>query len=264
MAIKINLMPKQEADPAEQTQTRPFYFAIVLVIFAISLLAFAVIYYYNNFLLKKQLTDLEKQDTEIQGQISSVATSEELSALNAAILKGENTKSILSNHYYTSRLFGLLESLTIKSVSYGTFSEKVDSGIIKLSFAGFADSFNALAKQLIVFKKSKDIKNVNFNNATSGKDGKITFSMILEVDPKVIINQPIITLIGPSSVSVTKDSSYTDEGADAIDGVDGKLKVTASGTVKTDTVGRYTLIYTATNSSGYSASATRTVDVINQ
>ena len=71
---------------------------------------------------------------------------------------------------------------------------------------------------------------------------------------------PVITVNGPSTVNHEQGTSYTDQGATAIDAVDGSVAVTTSGTVGT-AAGTYTLTYTATDSAGNSASATRTVVV---
>ncbi len=70
-----------------------------------------------------------------------------------------------------------------------------------------------------------------------------------------------ITLTGSSVMSVIKGSTFTDPGVKAeAGGTD--VPVTTTGAVNTDEVGLYTLSYSATNTDGYSSSATRTVVVI--
>ena len=71
---------------------------------------------------------------------------------------------------------------------------------------------------------------------------------------------PVITLNGPATVTHQQGLDYVDEGATARDAVDGSVAVTTSGAVGAD-VGTYTLTYTATDSSGNTATATRTVIV---
>lgn len=73
---------------------------------------------------------------------------------------------------------------------------------------------------------------------------------------------PVITVIGDNPTSVIVGFSYTDAGATAVDDTDGNIAVVTSGTVSTDTIGSYTLTYTATDSAGNTATATRTVNVI--
>jgi surface protein len=70
-------------------------------------------------------------------------------------------------------------------------------------------------------------------------------------------------LIGSANVSITQGDNYTDEGATATDNVDGDLtsSISVSGNVDTTTIGNYTLTYSVSDSSGNSASATRSVSV---
>ena len=72
---------------------------------------------------------------------------------------------------------------------------------------------------------------------------------------------PVITVTGSSSIDHQQGSVYRDEGASAVDSVDGFVTPQASGTVG-DALGTYTITYTATDSAGNSASATRTVTVV--
>ncbi len=69
---------------------------------------------------------------------------------------------------------------------------------------------------------------------------------------------PVITVLGNNPATVELGSTYTDAGATA----DGGETVTTSGTVDTNTVGVYTITYTATDSSGNQGTATRTVNVV--
>lgn len=54
---------------------------------------------------------------------------------------------------------------------------------------------------------------------------------------------------------------YTDAGATAVDARDGSVSVSSSGSVDVNTVGDYTITYTATDVLGNTATATRTVQV---
>src|SRR5207249_10496888 len=74
--------------------------------------------------------------------------------------------------------------------------------------------------------------------------------------------KPLITLNGTDPLTVECHSSFTDPGATATDACTGSLAVTTSGSVNANTPGAYTLTYTATDTSGNSASATRIVNVV--
>lgn len=72
---------------------------------------------------------------------------------------------------------------------------------------------------------------------------------------------PVISVNGSSPDSVYATTAYTDPGASALDAHDGAVTVTAVSSVNTSTPGTYTIVYTATDAAGNSASATRTVTV---
>jgi hypothetical protein len=72
---------------------------------------------------------------------------------------------------------------------------------------------------------------------------------------------PVITLNGPSTVTVQCGSGYSESGATATDTCDGSLAVSITGSVST-AKGSYTVTYRATDSSGHTATTTRTVNVV--
>lgn len=75
-------------------------------------------------------------------------------------------------------------------------------------------------------------------------------------------NPPVITLIGPNPDFVTLNGTYTDPGATAEDPEEGPVPVTVSGTVTNSPVGAESVLtYTASDSAGNTAEATRTVIV---
>lgn len=75
---------------------------------------------------------------------------------------------------------------------------------------------------------------------------------------------PTIELLGEASMNVDKGTAYVEPGfTSTLNGEDVSDKVTVTGTVDTSKSGVYTLTYTTTtNSDGFSASATRTVIVL--
>ncbi len=70
---------------------------------------------------------------------------------------------------------------------------------------------------------------------------------------------PTLTLNGEANITLEQNRAYTELGATALEG---NISVNISGTVDTSTIGEYILTYTATDSSGNSASVSRMVNVI--
>ena len=71
---------------------------------------------------------------------------------------------------------------------------------------------------------------------------------------------PVITITGDNPATVELGTAYSDAGATATDLDD--VTVSSTSNVDTDTVGTYSVVYTATDASGNSSTASRTVNVI--
>ena len=78
-----------------------------------------------------------------------------------------------------------------------------------------------------------------------------TASVTLDTTP------PVISLTGASPLTLEVGDTYTDPGATATEGAE----VTTEGTVNTNTIGDYTITYTATDAAGNIGTTTRTVSV---
>ena len=74
--------------------------------------------------------------------------------------------------------------------------------------------------------------------------------------------KPVISLVGNSTVTINKGSTYSDAGATVTDNIDTTVTVTTTGSVNPNIVGTYTITYNAIDSSGNAATVTRTVNVI--
>jgi hypothetical protein len=83
------------------------------------------------------------------------------------------------------------------------------------------------------------------------------------LDSLIDTTAPVITIIGGDVVNVEFNNNYVDQGATAVDNRDGNVNLVVSGdTVDTSVLGTYTIIYTASDIEGNSASVSRTVNVL--
>lgn len=78
------------------------------------------------------------------------------------------------------------------------------------------------------------------------------------IDPEA----PVITLAGASTVTLTVGDTWTDPGATCVDNKDTACTVVVSGSVDINTVGTYTITYTATDSAGNKSTKEREVEVV--
>lgn len=74
---------------------------------------------------------------------------------------------------------------------------------------------------------------------------------------------PVITLIGSSSVTVNKGTTYSDAGATVTDSIDTSVTATSSGTVNINIIGSYTITYSASDAAfNIATNVTRTINVV--
>jgi hypothetical protein len=75
---------------------------------------------------------------------------------------------------------------------------------------------------------------------------------------------PVLTLNGSSPLTVEQCGTYTEPGANAIDGVDGNLTsaIVTTGSVNTNVLGSYTITYTVRDAQGNTATMDRIVNVV--
>ena len=85
-----------------------------------------------------------------------------------------------------------------------------------------------------------------------------------EIDPPSGLDSipPVITLLGDNPLELDYGSAFVEPGVSATDAISGNVSVTTSGNGNSFTVGSYILTYSATDSSGNTASETRTVNVV--
>ncbi len=93
----------------------------------------------------------------------------------------------------------------------------------------------------------------------AGNSSNISRTVIVEAAPDT--EAPVITLIGPETITLTVGDAYNEQGANVEDNVDTNLTATISGNVDTSSVGSYTLTYTAVDAANNQSSVTRTVNV---
>ena len=85
-----------------------------------------------------------------------------------------------------------------------------------------------------------------------------------EVPPQTPDNDtiaPVITITGKPSISLVVGSTYVEQGATAVDNVDGTVAVDISGEVDTSKVGDYLISYTASDKAGNTATQVRKITV---
>jgi hypothetical protein len=94
-----------------------------------------------------------------------------------------------------------------------------------------------------------------FTNVVTTHTIDVTFSLDPDVTP------PVITLLGDNPMTVIKGETYVEPGVTVLDGIDGVIVPVITGSVNINSIGSYTITYTATDSSHNKSTETRIVNV---
>jgi len=90
---------------------------------------------------------------------------------------------LLLNHRDSGKIFNLMESICLPNVQFSNFNFDSDQGTVSLS--GKTDNFISLEQQLTVLRQEPLIKKVTLSNMSTVKEGGVSFSLSLIIDPKV-------------------------------------------------------------------------------
>ena len=170
--------------------------------------------------------------------------------------------------------FGLTAEVSPERMS------QIDSEVQSMSFNELRDrKASLLSEQAQLLDTQSDTQNPSTVKSTSGRLAEIAAELsaiqkvLIGIVGAAAINSvtddgyndnvpPVITIDGANPATVELGDTYSDAGASAMDAFHGSTAVTASGSVDTSTVGSYTITYTATDLDGNTATATRTVNVV--
>lgn len=148
--------------------------SLILIVAAVAV--YSGLFFYRNKLTKEK-NNLESQIVQIEAQ-RDVAMEENFMQLEKGI---GDLKKILENRVYPSELFKMLEELTLPAVWYDNM--KVDFSEDALDLEMATDNYNTLAKQAVIFQNDSRIKKVNFSDATLGKEGYVSSSFTIALNP---------------------------------------------------------------------------------
>jgi len=127
-----------------------------------------------------------------------------------------------------------------------TASDACDASV-PVTASGSVD-VNTVGTYTIVYNASDD----SGNNATA----------VTRTVHVVDTTKPVITITGADPLTVECHTSFTDPGATANDSCAGSVSVTSTNNVNVNVPGSYSVTYSATDASGNTQTATRTVNVV--
>ncbi len=179
MVIKINLMPDKLAQGWKERFPSPSFIFITSVFLVIALFIYLGIFIYQNYSLKEKIREAGAANNNLNAEISKNLKPQFVIANH----KAKDIKKILTSRLYWTSLYKIIESHAVNSISYKDFSaakSEDDNNIIEVKIGGDADNFTTLAKQITVFRDSKEIKNADFSEAQLNKNGRVAFTINLK------------------------------------------------------------------------------------
>ena len=196
--ISTSFIPKKTLNTAprrDRGSSIGVVFLITLIIF-IGIVALAVsAFLYQQFLVQ----DISRKKSSLERARAAFDPNliQELSRLDDRI---EASNSILDNHQTVSSLFDLLESITLKSISFDNFSYKTDeTGRVSIVMDGKASSFGSVALQSDEFSDNKFIEEPIFSNLNLDNKGNVVFNFVAFVNPQLVLYKNFIP-IAPAEV----------------------------------------------------------------
>ena len=173
--------------------------------------------------------------------------------------------------------FSLLSILLLAGISFSTSTVAQEAGVSGQgeTVQEVADRLNDMDQEELEARKDEIVEELENPNPANrirallqeltlieqilgAVAGAVILDDVLNDDDDKDTVAPVVTLNGDNPIVVELGGVFVDPGASADTGED----VTVSGVVDTNTVGSYTLTYTAVDASGNVGTATRTVNVV--
>jgi len=133
---------------------------------------------------------LETQIGKMQGDLTTATENIEpdlIHQLSKASTRFQSAQEIINKHVTISRLFDLLESLTLQTVRFNDFAYSTDQGgAISITMSGEARSYATVALQADIFSKDGSFKSSQFSNLDLNSKGSVVFNFKGRLNPSVI------------------------------------------------------------------------------
>ena len=154
---------------------------VATVLFLVTILTSGGLFFYKN-LLTNQIKEADKNIISARDAFEPEKI-KELVDVNTRIV---SAKKLLSSHVVVSKLFILMENLTIKKMRFTEFNYVNKDNSHTLSITGEVQTYNALAEQQDIFLKNDFIKNPVFSNFNLGDNGYILVNFSAQIDSGLI------------------------------------------------------------------------------
>jgi hypothetical protein len=160
-------------------------FFISLLILILSAGLFGGVYLYRSS-LQTEVKDMTAS-LEIAKKSFEPSLIAELDKFTSAV---NSAKVLFNQHRDISKIFKLINDLTLKDVKFSDFDYGVDNKIAVLTMSGEAKSYTTIALQAKLFENSDFVDRVIFSNFSLKEGGKVSFGVEIDFKPSYLFYQP--------------------------------------------------------------------------
>lgn len=184
--IPTSFVPKQPVRTASAPQYQRgggnTFLYVALLVLLVVVVASGAVFAYQQYLTSARNAKAEEVK-QAQERINNETVEDFIRTRNRFIAAG----TLLDKHVTLSSFFSLLESLTLETVRFNSFTfKRAEDGTSEIQMDGTARSFNALAAESSIFAGEKRIKRAIFSDISVDQNNSVTFSLSAELDPRLI------------------------------------------------------------------------------
>lgn len=189
--LRVSLLPSESENKA-RPDLRQRVITLVLVL-VVETLVIGGAY----MLLLNRAGARADEGTQLAARISALTTDvhkKEQDVKDAVAWNAQRVaaSALLDQHVRWTALFDLLEMKTLPTVSYAGFAGDAEKGTVSLD--AVAKTYRDVAEQVVVLRATPGIRDVRTTSAAAKVDEKgmvtgVTFSMVLQLDPTVLVKK---------------------------------------------------------------------------
>lgn len=193
----------QKENPMKKGGSFDIFSTVATLLFIATLLAGGALFFYKRIVNKEILSI--KADISDTRDAFQPETIKELIDFNKTI---RSTNQLLQRHIAISSLFNVLQSLTIKPISFKDFSYSELDGQIVVDVKMEGKSYSAFAQQSGIFSKQEFIKDPEFSDFELSEGGTITATFKSIIDPTILsYEKTLIPVIQEETVPVPQEET---------------------------------------------------------
>ncbi len=185
--FQTSFIPKKPIMEERTKVSHPlgFFTVISIFIFITMVLSLAGVYFYRQIMIG-QIATMEKNLTLAKNRFEPTRITE-LQVLDKRL---RASTEILSKHIAVTPIFEALQSITMKSIRYTTFSYEFVGGSkdskVAVKLGGMATGYRAIALQSDLYASNKNIIDPVFSNLSLDEKGNVLFALDFYVDPSFV------------------------------------------------------------------------------